>query len=216
VLLGDIQASLLKDSAAEESFRQALAIEPDNEEAMFNLAVRLRSSGTDDSVSLLEHATRVDPLYAAAHRELGFERLKRRELARAEHQLRTALALEPDDVWTHLYLGNVFWLSGRLTEAEDQLVRATELAPFWAAPNWLVGMFYAATGQTDRADRAFRLAASVEQRDAEAAYQLARYLLDTGFIAEGKQWLTRALELDPDHRRARALSESSPGKSGEN
>lgn len=63
-----------------------------------------------------------------AKRDLGIDYLASRRTAMAIRELKGALALEPLDPQTHLWLGEAYRRKGRVDEAESYLVRAIELA----------------------------------------------------------------------------------------
>jgi tetratricopeptide (TPR) repeat protein len=78
--------------------RRALELDPDFDEAYYNLGSALREQGRlDESIDAFQNAARLSPDYAEAHRELGdlFSRLG--NLDEAKHHLDMSLALNPHD-----------------------------------------------------------------------------------------------------------------------
>jgi protein O-GlcNAc transferase len=209
VLLGDIQAASGRDSHARTSFEEALRLDPSDDEAMFNLALLIRAEEPEKAEGLLRKALEIDPLFSEAHREHGFALARRGDYPGAEHHVRTALGIESSDPWGHLYLANILWSLNRLSEAETEFLQACQKAPLWSVPHWLLGFFYEKTGQAQLARREFELAVENDPKDANAAYHLGKYLADFGFAEEGRKWLLKALELDPNHLRAQGILNNS-------
>ena len=166
VLLGYTEEALNSDAAAIEAYRQALEMEADNEEAAFNLAVLLRPSDPIRSMDLLRKAIRTDPLFGAAHRELGFSLIQDRESwSAAEHELQTALAIDGDDFRAHLYLGNLNWKEGHLGKAEQHFRLAIEISPNWGLGLRAMGEFLEATDRAAESRRMFERAAVADPPD---------------------------------------------------
>jgi tetratricopeptide (TPR) repeat protein len=207
VLLGHVQEQLGRKVQAAKAYETAVELEAENEEALFNLALLTRASEPDRALTLLERAVQIDPLYAEAHRELGFTLLGVGNLTDAEHELRTALALDVRDPWAHLYLGNLLWQKNAIAEAEEQLLQACTSDLSWAFAHRSLGSFYEARGNRLKAEAEYRTAVSLDADDADAAFRLGLLLTASG-SDEANVWLSRAVELDPtDVRANQAITE---------
>ncbi|MGH7717755.1 MAG: tetratricopeptide repeat protein [Gemmatimonadaceae bacterium] len=202
VLLGDVQASLLREADAEASFRAALSLDAENEEALVNLAVTIRPRGREEAIALLKRAIRADPGSARAHRELGWELFQLGNLTQAEESLTRAVEIDAEDAWTRIYLAHVHQGKGDLPKAETELQQATVLAPLWSLPHVLLGKIYDELGQPERAEEHLRTAVLTDPSDADALYELGRVLLAAGKREEAKRWLAEALKVAPDHAAA--------------
>ena len=89
---------------AERSFRKALELDPNYEEAMFNLAMCLedmKRPGHTESIALLRRAIEIDPVYMDAIRELGRLLWSRGDAQEGERLLRRSLELCPHDERTY-------------------------------------------------------------------------------------------------------------------
>jgi tetratricopeptide (TPR) repeat protein len=83
---------------AERYCRQALSLDPDFDEAYFNLGSSLWGQGrTDEALQAYQAACSLSPDYELAHREAGALLLDEGKFAAAETHLRKALALAPND-----------------------------------------------------------------------------------------------------------------------
>jgi tetratricopeptide (TPR) repeat protein len=85
-------------SDAEQYCRRAITLDPEFEEAYYNLGNSLSEQGrTDEALQAFQTAYTLDPHYAGPHREAGMLLLKERKYAEAETHLRKALELAPND-----------------------------------------------------------------------------------------------------------------------
>jgi protein O-GlcNAc transferase len=127
--LGNVDSPLGDDSAAQKSFEEAISLDPEYEEALFNLASLEAESDSAKASSLLQRALEIDPQYAAAHRQLGLLFQKQGDQEEAEYHLHRALELDPADYWAQMYLANLLGVQGRNDEAEQMYRFATTLHP---------------------------------------------------------------------------------------
>ncbi len=204
VLLGDVQGALGLDAQAEESFKTAMELDPDWDEAMFNLAVLYRTREPEEAERLLRRALAIDAGVPAYHRELGFVLGHRRKLEEAEVSLRRALELDADDFWTHLYLGTVIDGQGRGDEAQAEYSIAVELEPSLALAHVFLGDFFSRAERSEDAEHHYRTAVRVEPSDPLAAYKLGTFLREHGAEVEAVSWLQKYLALDQDDALGRA------------
>lgn len=138
-------AYLDEDRIAEamQASREALKIEPDYEEAFYQLALAYReidhrASGEDDeevhaqAIKCLREAVRLDPDYQVAWYELG-SMLVGDSYNRSEgiEALRKAIKLDIDreDMLSRSFLANAFWTDEKLEEADEQYRAAIAVAP---------------------------------------------------------------------------------------
>lgn len=163
IMLGDMQRRLDRDADAEESFREALKLDPDNEEAMLNLAIQLRSrKRADEAIPWLRRAIQIDPDYAHAYEELGVSLRVDGAWEEAERMLRHALHLDESRVWAHLYLGEVLEKLEDVNAAERHYVRAAELDPGLYLPHKFLGKLCESQGRMSEAKEHLRRAAELE------------------------------------------------------
>jgi tetratricopeptide (TPR) repeat protein len=104
-----------------------------------------------------------------------------------------------------VYLGNVMWLRGESSQAEEEFRRAIDLSPLWSVPYWLLGTLLEARGEREVARTWFEVATVHDPEDPNAAYHLARCFFVLGRQTDATMWLDRTLELSPTHRRALEL-----------
>jgi len=202
VLLADVQTRLGQNAKAETSLRQALRLDPNDDEALFNLALLIRDQDVEESIQLFLRALEVDPHYAAAYRELGWTYLRKRSLDAAERALENALRLDQNDARAHLYLGHSLVERGKIPDALNEFDRARLLSPLWALPMLLKGRLLEDDGRILEAEAAFRMAVEMSPSDADCLAELGRHLLSSRKVAEAQRLLEEALRLQPGHRTA--------------
>jgi Tfp pilus assembly protein PilF len=137
--------------AAREAFDEAIQIDPDYEEALYNLAVLDEKKNPQRSVELLERAVQIDPDYAIAHQALGRLSQRAKDLVRAEYHFRRSLEIDPADYWSNMYMANLLGVLGRNEEAEQTYRLATRLHPEIAGGIETFARFLESIGKQDEA-----------------------------------------------------------------
>lgn len=127
--LAGTYVALAEYTAARDAFEEAIRIDPDYEEALYNLAVLDEKTNPRKSVELLERAIQIDPDYALAHQALGRLSQRAKDLTQAEYYFRRSLEIDPADYWSNMYMANLLGVLGRNEEAEQQYRLATTLHP---------------------------------------------------------------------------------------
>lgn len=128
-LLRVAYALLGQDDAARAAYTQALQVDPQYEEAYYNIAKLEEEGNPLKAIELFEKAIRIDPEYSLGHQELGKLYQQRGDLARAEHHFRQSLDADPTDYWSYMFLANLLSVKGEKEEAEATYRLVTSLHP---------------------------------------------------------------------------------------
>lgn len=160
----------------------------------------------DQAVEEFKQAIALDAHAPDAHYYLALAQMRHDESAgysKAIPELRSELAINPNDVRSHYMLGYIAQKQHNLAEAETELGQASALQPNDA--NTLVNLAEVYTGQnrfTD-AEAVFRKAIKLAQSDPQNAnqagrahYLLGRLLMKTGREDEARQEIRISAELD--------------------
>jgi tetratricopeptide (TPR) repeat protein len=124
----------------------------------------------------------------------------------SESYLRKAIQLEPGDAWAHIYLGTYFWECADVDAAVAEFRIAAELEPEWAAPLWSLGNIYDYEYEELNLARSFfERALHLEPDDPAALKGLGRVFKKRGQVDLAREYLGRALLLNPKDDRVRAL-----------
>lgn len=128
-LLGATYARLGQNGPARVAYQQALGIDPNCEEAYYNIAKLDEEVNPPDAIKGFEKAIEIDPQYAAAHRDVAKLYQHGGDLVRAEYHFRRSLEADPTDYWSHLFLANLLAVQGKTEEAESAYRFVTSLRP---------------------------------------------------------------------------------------
>jgi tetratricopeptide (TPR) repeat protein len=204
-LLGAALFQLGRVVEARKSFRKALKIDPNYEEAYYNLGITYAFTQPNKAIPLFRKALKLDPECARTHSELGQALRRLNRNGEAKKHLSKAIKLDETDAWAHIYLGNVLWLQGRVSSAEDHLKKALELRPECSTPYWCLAMFYQYQGLNEEAEKLYRQAVAIDPDDPEANKRFGLYLKDIGETAKATKYLKRSLTHRPNDQSVRAI-----------
>ncbi len=204
-MLGVALCALGRDSEAEECYRTAICLDSTYEEAYFNLGVLLRDDRPSQAQVLFEKALEFDADYAAAHRELGWVLHASGSDKETEGHLRRAVELDPDDAWAHIYVGSYLWdadVNGAIAEFHI----ARELEPEWTVPLWSLGNIHEFVVEDfNLAQSFFERALQMDPDDTVTLTNFGRLCNKRGQTGLARQYLRRAISLDPRCEKARSL-----------
>ena len=212
LLLGSVLDRQGRHDEAEECLRKALEVDPDYDEAHYNLGYNYRKEG---KFALAEkhfrRAIEIDPKYALACAALGELLAGQKDRTReAVGYLKTAVDQNPDDGFSRAYLASALWELRKLRAAERQYRRLLELWPNSAMPYWCYGDFLACeSDDNSTAEWYLRKAVEIEPRDEITNYYLGKHLLYWDQKEEAKRFLTNAARLG--HAKARELLQQLKG-----
>lgn len=158
-----------------------------------------------DEARVLRDLNRVVSLssnYAQAYVGRGFVSLQRGDLRAAEEDLRQALEIDDENSRAWLLLGQVLLRRGA-GEAEQALIRATELDPQSALAASYRGLLYQQRGQPRLAKTWQENALQLDPRCHSAWVHQGQAALATGDAAEARRCFHQAQDLQPESLRAR-------------
>ena len=167
-----------------------------HEERARNLYEQAMSSeDREQRIPLLKRAVSLDPEFSDAYMELGSSYIHINDLEEADKALRASIELD-DNVWAHLYLGNLFERKNDLVAALNEFHAAEKVDPELSVSLWCAGDIHRAMGDLDESERYYRKAIAAEPTDALALARLGRLLIEKGNRTEGAAYIKRALEED--------------------
>jgi len=125
-LLGSVRMNQKRYDEAEKALRKSIAVLP-TAEALNDLAETLRINRQfAEAEKMARHALRIAPNFHQAWDSLGCIMTDRASMKEAEAAFKCALALCPEDPWTHLHLAKLNMRMDKKTEARQIL---KDLAP---------------------------------------------------------------------------------------
>ncbi len=186
--------------AAEQIYRQIVAIEPNHADAIHLLGVIARQSGRHAvAVDYIARAIRLKGNVAAFHNNLGNALRDIGELDKAVACYLRALELKPGYAEASYNLGNVFQDQGKPDEAAVRYRCALERKPDYAEAHNNLGSVFHNQGKSDESLACYRRALALKPNLAEAHNNLAVAYKCQGKFDEALASFHRAIELKPDY-----------------
>jgi len=181
-------------------YREALALRPDDADALHFLGVLRHQQGSSlEAVELVTKAVAIKPNYPAAHSNLGVALTALGRLDEAIDALRHAIALTPAFAEAHNNLGNALSGLGRPAEAAASHREALRLRPDFPEAHNDLGGALLALGRPAEAAASCREALRLRPDFPEAHNNLGGAVLALGRPAEAVACCREALRLRPDY-----------------
>jgi Flp pilus assembly protein TadD len=194
---------------AEQKFRQSIAADPGNTEALNNLGVLLRRDHRAAAAAeILRKAARLDPRNPQIHSNLALALRESDRLAEAVTEMTKAAGLSADEAIARnlAVLRRDYGISllrgGKAAEAIQQLELACAALPADAAAHYNLGRALQKAGRGEDAASELKIAAGINAKDkalirAKALNNQGNELVRAGKTAEGEDRLREAAELAP-------------------
>ena len=122
-----LQRAVLEDrqkhfDAADDSYRKALALDPDNSTVLNDYGYMLADRGTrlNEALTMIQKAVKLDPQNYANLDSLGWTYFKLGQYALAENNLLKASQRSAQDATVHEHLGDLYEKTDRLKQAASQ------------------------------------------------------------------------------------------------
>ena len=189
--------------AAEQIYRQILAVEPNHADAIHLLGVIAHQAGKHEvAVEYIDAGDRLERQCGSLPQQLGEAYRALHRISEAVACYRRALELNPDYAEAHNNLGIALKDQGQLDEAVACCRRALELKPDYAEAHNNLGLALKEQGKLDEAVACYRRALELKPDYAEAHNNLGTAFKDQGKLDEAVACYRRALELKPDYAEA--------------
>ena len=192
VLLGRVFRKQFQWADAEAEYKQALALNPNNSFAHLEYAAWLASHGRlDEALAWSRRARELDPLGNAGD-SIGWILFHARRYDESILELRSVLAVHPDDANAHLFLAFSMIANGQAAEAIPDLEKTASLMHRSPGALELLATAHARAGH--RAE-ALRLLEELKQRRKTGYVQATSFInpnLGLGNYDEAFVWFERA------------------------
>lgn len=177
-------------------FSKALALKPDYDLALINMANAYRALGRDaEALAGYEHYLRVDPKNAWVQYQAGEIHLDRGDADRASEYFRQALAIDPKVAPARVALGAVAIMRGDAATAEREIRAALEVVPDVRLAHFNLGVLAESRGDLDGALAAYRREFELHDDAYKAVFNAARLLQQRG-SPEARTLFERAVAIN--------------------
>ncbi len=191
---------------AEVGYRDALAEDPANAEALHWLGVLLFQAGaTEQAIGLLERAVALRPSDAAFHYNFGKACLRSGRADRAVEAFERSAELDPMHAETFLSLGYAYLARQSQGDAEAaiQVLRQANIAGLDSAElHHCLSSALLSAGRVEDAIASARATLERKPEDVQAHHQLAVASRAKGDLEQARASLERVIELEPNSVRA--------------
>ena len=161
IVLANVWQEQFRWADAEAEYRRALELNSNDADAHAGLALWLLCQGrTDEAVAWARRGRELDPL-AVSGAIIGWILFQSRHFNEAIHELRSALAVQPDDASALLYLGFALTANNQPGDAIPVLEKALSVSKGSPAAT---GVLIRAYSHAGRRTDALRLLAELQQR----------------------------------------------------
>jgi len=161
VLLANVEQEQFHWAAAEAEYRRALELNPNDADAHAGLAAWLLSWGrTDEAVAWALRGRELDPL-AVSGDNIGWILFQSHRFNESIHELRSSLAVQPDDATALLFLGFALTANNQPGDAVPLLEKAISVSNGSPAAT---GVLIRAYSHAGRRTDALRLLAQLHKR----------------------------------------------------
>ncbi len=185
---------------AERLYRQVLAVDADNPQALHLLGMlAMQARQFEAAVELIGRAIRVDRTQAAFHANLGEAYRHLGKPSEAVECYRQALKIQPGLVQAHTRLGMLFRGQGKHAEAVESLREALRLRPEDTEARMLLGLTLDDQNKWTEAEACFRRVLRGDERSIEAHFNLGAVLQSQGRLEEAVASYRAVLVLNPEH-----------------
>jgi tetratricopeptide (TPR) repeat protein len=132
----------------------------------------------------------------------GDKAVQASKLADAEQDYQQAVKLAPNEVATHVALGNLYVIEHRSGAAQVELMKVLELDPKNARAHVALGNLYLDDGQLGLAEEQYRAAVVLDPAQPTHRLDLGSALVKEGKLGEAESELRTAIGLDPKNAQA--------------
>jgi arylsulfatase A-like enzyme/Tfp pilus assembly protein PilF len=196
--LGNMSSRKGDDEGAVAYFKRALALKPDDEEAVINLAHAYRKLGRDDDALVgFRRFLQLDPKNSQVHYEIAQILIDRGQNADARRELNDALAVEPKMAAARNALGVVALNEGDVNGAEREIRAALEMKPDVRLAHFNLALVAEKRGDPATAEREYRQELQDHSNNFKAAFNLGRLYESLGRRADQEAAYRKAIEADP-------------------
>ncbi|MCP4474132.1 MAG: tetratricopeptide repeat protein [Gammaproteobacteria bacterium] len=197
--LGNICNRLTQFVEAEQHYRQALALQPDHLDAMYNLALSLRGQDRiEDAIAALLAIIEVAPNYVRAHFLLGQILLDEQLPDEADQHFQHIMKLDNSNEEIVKSIVAALLEKEAYQQARDYCERLIELNPQLSEIHYNLGVIAEREQHSDQAMAYYHQVLTIDNDHFSATNNLAVLYLQQRNIDAAKHYFSQALRLKPE------------------
>jgi Tfp pilus assembly protein PilF len=201
--MGNVYQELDMPDKGLESYRKALEIDPNYDEAIYNSGNLCQKTGDfNQAVTNYQKSLAINPHRADAYSNLGLAFMKLGKSEDAITALRQAVSIAPGEAEYHFNLGNAFSVGDRFGEAIGCYQTAIGISPGYIDAMINMGNALQGSRQFDEALAVFHQAIDCDPRSFIACNNLGKAYQDQGDYQKAKGFYLRAMEINPGYAEA--------------
>jgi tetratricopeptide (TPR) repeat protein len=184
---------------AAESFKQVIAVKPDNADAYYNLGtLSLRRKDLKQAREYLEQTVKLRADYPEAWNNLGMLAAQENNYDEAVDRFKRSLAQRPNYAVALLNLGNVYRKQKAYDQAKECLTRALSLLPDDPEINYSIGMLDAQLNQMEPAASYLKRALDLRPDYPEASNNLGIVFVRQQDYLKAEEQFKAGIRLSPE------------------
>ena len=188
---------------AEDAYKTALRINPNDASAHNNLGVLLKDLKREEEAEReYREAIRLNQNFEKAHDNLGILLNDLNRFEEAEEEYRESIKINPNDAAAHNNLGALLKNLNREEEAEREYREAIRLNPNDAEMRHNLGNFLAGLNRFEEAEKEWREAIRLDPNDAQTHYNLGVLMATLKRNREAEKEMRIAIRLNPNYAEA--------------
>jgi predicted Zn finger-like uncharacterized protein len=201
--LGKAEEKLKRIEEAEQLYRKAIEIKPNDFEGYLALAQLYFNQGkNEEAIRVLNDAASNVPESAEMHRLRGKSELASKRLDNAIHHFKRALELDPEDLEARFLMASAFRRNGRLHEAKITLDQVASRDAAFAGLEIEWGLYYEAQGDYGKAVESYRTALERDPSSTELLLRLGAAQVENGEIEAAGETLEKVIRQVPNSAEA--------------
>jgi Tfp pilus assembly protein PilF len=185
---------------AQESYEQALRLDPNNLEAIKNLGVICSANGQQENAKeYFDRAYKLDPTEPEVNNNLGVYYSEKGKSEEAIKYFEVASKLNPEKAVYLANLGREYSRVGRISKALPALRHSLQLDPHQPATLFSLGTCHASVNNLDSAEHYFQLSIAGGGANGQVYYFLATIKKKLGKWEDAERNYLEALQLEPNN-----------------
>jgi tetratricopeptide (TPR) repeat protein len=189
-----------KSSQAEEAFKQAIELNPENDSIYTDLGQFYLERGEyPRAEEALKKAIELNPRNDRAYIELGRFYRDQYKFHEAEDAFKKAIELNPKNGNTYLELGQFYHTQHKLSQVEDAFKQAVELNPENDNAYLELGWLSRDQGKISLAEESFKKAIELNPKNDYAYFVLGWLYYTQHKLPQAEELFRHALDLNPEN-----------------